>query len=306
MAGSKSFFGLRRGSTKSHTYSVFNGKQVTKDRVESVKNPRSESQMLQRMVLKTAGVAYSKMKQIVDHSFEGKTYGLQSMMAFISANSLAIRECAKACAAGNIPQNSQFEFVEYQSDKLAAGDYIISKGSASPIMVAAVLDNATANKIGIKLLGASNKATTANDLFELLGIAIGDLATVCFIWYDANNGESKFDFMRITALASGDVALTSENYSTYIKVESTLTIDAIAFGTADSPNGITVTVDAAGLSAGGSADGVTIHSVQADGKWLRSNAQFESVTGEGAVASFFEAYSTYPVGNSYVLNGANF
>ena len=34
MATSKTYFGLRHGSTKSHTYSVVNGKQVTKDRVE--------------------------------------------------------------------------------------------------------------------------------------------------------------------------------------------------------------------------------------------------------------------------------
>ena len=33
MAKSKSFFGLRKGSTKSHTYSTLDGQQITKDRV---------------------------------------------------------------------------------------------------------------------------------------------------------------------------------------------------------------------------------------------------------------------------------
>ena len=38
MAKSSGYFGLRRGSTKSHTFSVLNGKQITKDRVEGGNN----------------------------------------------------------------------------------------------------------------------------------------------------------------------------------------------------------------------------------------------------------------------------
>lgn len=37
MAQSKGFFGLRKGSTKSLTFSVLDGKQITKDRVYDVK-----------------------------------------------------------------------------------------------------------------------------------------------------------------------------------------------------------------------------------------------------------------------------
>ena len=40
MATSKGFFGHRRGSTKSFTFSVLNGKQVTREKAEKVKNPR--------------------------------------------------------------------------------------------------------------------------------------------------------------------------------------------------------------------------------------------------------------------------
>ena len=38
MAKSANYFGLRKGSTKSHTFSVVDGKQITKDRVEGCKN----------------------------------------------------------------------------------------------------------------------------------------------------------------------------------------------------------------------------------------------------------------------------
>ena len=46
MAVSQGYYGLRRGSTKSHTYSVVGGKQITKDRVEGGKNPRTLGQIM--------------------------------------------------------------------------------------------------------------------------------------------------------------------------------------------------------------------------------------------------------------------
>lgn len=85
MAISKSFFGLRRGSTKSLTFSIYNGKQVTKDRVAFVKNPNTIAQRLQRMkflamqLLLNAGLG-----DIIDHSWENKKYGSESRQYFSS------------------------------------------------------------------------------------------------------------------------------------------------------------------------------------------------------------------------------
>ena len=64
MAQSKGFFGLRKGSTKSLTFSTLDGKQITKDCVYDVKNPRTESQMRQRMLMTTVGAAYKMLKYI--------------------------------------------------------------------------------------------------------------------------------------------------------------------------------------------------------------------------------------------------
>ena len=64
MAKSEGYFGLRRGSTKSHTFQVSDGKQITKDRVGAPKNPRTIRQMSQRVMIATIGKAYSEMKAI--------------------------------------------------------------------------------------------------------------------------------------------------------------------------------------------------------------------------------------------------
>ena len=86
MAKSKSFFGLRTGSTKSLTFQVYRGQQITKDRVYRVSNPRSEAQMTQRALIPIVAAARSALKGLVDHSFEGVPYGESSLKEFSKQN----------------------------------------------------------------------------------------------------------------------------------------------------------------------------------------------------------------------------
>lgn len=86
MAKSNGFFTLRRGSTKSLTFQVINGKQITKDRVSNVANPKSQKQQYQRAIMATVMAAYSAMKSIVDHSFQGKRKGAENQREFMSRN----------------------------------------------------------------------------------------------------------------------------------------------------------------------------------------------------------------------------
>ena len=86
MAKSKSFFGLRTGSTKSLTFQTYRGLQVTKDRVTSVSNPQTIAQMDQRLLLPMVANARTRLAGLVDHSFEGVPYGYQSLQKFSSMN----------------------------------------------------------------------------------------------------------------------------------------------------------------------------------------------------------------------------
>ena len=82
MAKSDSFFGKRRGSTSSLTFSVLNGKQITKERVTSVRNPKTQYQANQRMVMGAATKFQAALKGILNHSFEGIAYGDASLRYF--------------------------------------------------------------------------------------------------------------------------------------------------------------------------------------------------------------------------------
>ena len=86
MAKSKSFFGLRTGSTKSLTFQVYRGQQITKDRVTRISNPRSEAQMKQRAVIPIVAASRAALKGLVDHSFEGVNYGNDSLKKFSEVN----------------------------------------------------------------------------------------------------------------------------------------------------------------------------------------------------------------------------
>lgn len=86
MAKSSSFFGLRKGSTKSLTFSILDGKQVTKDRVINVRNPQTVAQANQRYKLASLCNSWRMLSGVCDHSFEGIAYGNKSRQKFMSLN----------------------------------------------------------------------------------------------------------------------------------------------------------------------------------------------------------------------------
>ena len=86
MAKSTSFFGLRTGSTKSLTFQVYKGQQITKDRVYRISNPRTEAQMKQRAIIPIVAASRAALKGLVDHSFEGVNYGNDSLKKFSEVN----------------------------------------------------------------------------------------------------------------------------------------------------------------------------------------------------------------------------
>ena len=98
MATSHSFFGIRKGSTKSLTFSEFNGKQVTKDRVSTVKNPKTPAQMAQRACFSTVTTAYRTLSEICDHSFEGVSGKSANRDVFVSRNMELLRSRSNSFA----------------------------------------------------------------------------------------------------------------------------------------------------------------------------------------------------------------
>lgn len=122
MAQSLSFFGNRRGSTKSHTYQVNGGQQITKDRVDEVKNPRTTAQMVHRCCLHTLSDAHAWLKKYVGQFWGGAGAPAASLAAFRKANYPIVREAAES-------NNLRFEFCPYKQTMKPIGRYILAPAS---------------------------------------------------------------------------------------------------------------------------------------------------------------------------------
>lgn len=296
MATSKSFFGKRRGSTKNFTFAVFNGKQVTKEKAEQVKNPRTLAQMRNRMILTTSSAAYAAMKEIVDHSFQGFVYGLQNMSRFQSVNNKLLRANLQAAT-------SQFAYANYGDARVLPGAYVISEGSLAPIPSAMFACAITgANSVAFTLQpGMTAEQLTADAIIGALGLQVGELATLCFLADCGTEAGYKFGFIRLTVKATGSVQLTAQNLVEYFDIESNapVAITSVADGTAV----ITATIDGV-LADGGLCYGC-IHSANENGTWKRSDTTIAIAAGTQLVPTATQAIATYPVGGSRILNNGD-
>lgn len=303
MAQSQTYFGLRRGSTKTQTFSILNGKQITKDRQIGGRNPRTPEMMTQRMVMATASAAYALMKQIVDHSFEGITYGAHTMSEFIRVNAAALRDNINT--AGD-----NFAYNPYRDRAMYPGAYIMSRGTAAPITLPASSDN---GDINVNIFSASTsgpdvlitgpedgEGVTADQVLSIFGCRVGDMATFCLLFSDRIHDGYSFGFLRVRFVKGGSVVLTDANLSEYILFESSHGLQTILSG-----NNIRVRMLVPSFADDVAGAYCCIHSLKAASGWLRSNAtmQFEDRIDISPVAE--SALATYPLGPSYVLNGGD-
>lgn len=290
MAQSKSFFGLRKGSTKSLTFSVYNGKQVTKDRVTVVKNPRTSMQMKQRAIMATAMRAYSAMKEICDHSNEALSYGQKTMNWFVSENANLLRRA--------VPNIS----LSVKNGYAVPNAYIISKGSlscpsfnfdGSSFIVQEHMDT-----LSIKVL---------SDLWKFLGAPnVGDMVTLLILQRDAALGNSAFYWVRFKHLEGDNQKtitiaeeaksifslITAAHYETNI---DNFTDGDIVFDVRYASATFSVELTMDGASAG------LIASRKSDTGWLRSTSYMTM----GATDDYEEAIKTFPTGGEKILNGGN-
>lgn len=284
MAKSSSFFGIRSGSTKNFTFSELHGEQITKERVTRVKNPRTISQMRQRMLMATIGAAYSYLKAIADHSFEGKTVGQQNMSEFMRVNLNKFRDMS-------LDSNAAYAFNAYGDKLVNPMRYILAKGSlpAMPYVINA------SNQITLTYNVAD--ASTAEKVYDAMGIKKGDMVT--FVWVVGNAslvaGVFKYtprqlNIVRLKADKAGAIATPH---------------DAFSFESNHADLDINVNLSAGVLKLASTEAnfGAVILSRQNAGTWLRSNATMVGNKSIIAGISVGNQLATYPIESELILNG---
>lgn len=284
MAQSKGFFGLRKGSTKSLTFSTLDGKQITKDRVYEVKNPRTENQMRQRMLMTTVGAAYKMLKSIADHSFEGFSSGMQCMRQFNSRNLNRFKQAA--AATGSVAFN------EYKDGDINPLPFILASGSLPGFTYNF---DATSN---LEIVGEKEGAdlTTAEGIYAALGVQRNDLITFCTVIGEGatTNGvysykAERFNIVRLYCDKSGAVSKPANAFT----ISTNNDVASIS---------MSIVGNAITIRTGATDFGAVIQSRKNDSGWLRSNAVM--IVADDVISGVKTAnqLATYPVGSELILN----
>lgn len=286
MAKSKGFFGIRTGSTKNFTFSELHGEQITKERVSKVKNPRTISQMRQRMLMATIGAAYSYLKAIADHSFEGKTVGQQNMSEFMRLNLNKFREAS-------LNNSAAYTFNAYQDKLINPMRFILAKGSlpAMPFVI-----NATNQ---IELSYNVTDASTAEKVYEVMGLNKGDMVT--FVWVVGTSSlvggifkytPNRLNIVRLKADKTGAIATPHDAFS-FESNHDDLDININKQG------------DVLKLSSSIANIGAVILSRQSNGTWLRSDAVMAGNKSIYEGVTVGNQLGTYPIESELILNGGD-
>lgn len=181
------FAGEIRGSVGKVTFRKSNGQNLVSQKVTQVANPRSEEQQVQRMKMYTVVKAYSFMKNICDHSFEGATGRNGNMSRFMKLNLPKLRASMNA---SELSINNAFLQMG-QENVIAPNDYQISEGSLECKVIASPLPveiDGFMNEVQVVTLKEGAAYTrdnleniTVKELHELFGCEIGTQITICTI-----------------------------------------------------------------------------------------------------------------------------
>ena len=263
MSKGNMLLGHARGKVGSLVFSRSNGQQVVRARAEVVKNPRTETQLIQRIFLNTVSQAYSKMQPIVDHSFEGVAPGQASMSFFMKKNLDKIRAYVKTQLDDDQSYDDIVAFTALGENYISPNNYIIAKGSLPEVLP--TFTGSTAGKI------ENISANTYEGVINSLGLQRGDQITFITMQGSMATGVD-FHFARVI-LDPINADLTEAPLSTPF-------IDA---GAINKPNGRnegtfnTLEYDVNAIKYSFSAKAVVATAIiisrkNIDGSWKRSNA----------------------------------
>lgn len=162
-------FGYLRGKVGSVSYSVQKGEnsssgkteQVVRALPESVKNPQTASQTMQRMKLAPAQKFYNAFAQLLSNAFEGVAYGNASRQYFMS-----------------LAMSQNGPYVQKGVDRFLPANYPFSRGSLPTVAISPFTGGTTV----IKLEAITEAANPTNaDLANALGVPVDTQITIAVV-----------------------------------------------------------------------------------------------------------------------------
>lgn len=283
MSKGNMLLGHARGKVGDLVFSRVNGQQVTRARAAVVKNPQTEAQMIQRILLNTVVQAYSRMSEICDHSFEGVPNGQKSMNAFMRKNLSALRQYLAAAVADGHQFDDIYAFCPVGVNMFCMNEYVVSTGSLPQVDLESI---SAANGAKIAIVAAGT-IPTYGEIIDQLGLQRGDQLT--FIGQEAyTDSRAAFKFARVILDPRNTDGTEATLDTAFLDGENNVNLpsprnegETISFSFAAGKLGFTF-----GNGMFGAC--VIVSRQRGDGSWLRSNAQIvlDGALPHGLVGSY--------------------
>lgn len=167
-------------------YKGANGETIARKLV-TPKNPNTLAQRYQRVIIKTVNKNYQVLKDLADHSFEGKTMGAQCMARFMQLNARHLRSRAVELQAAGQSLSQFYSFMPLKSEHFTPAAVFISEGSLPQVPVS----------IGASSPYIELPTNTYAGICAKYGLRRGDQLTFVVIARDSQTDENVCRYARI-------------------------------------------------------------------------------------------------------------
>ena len=291
---------MLKGRIGSDVYSVGkDGKgrrqQVVRSLAEQVSNPRTTSQMANRMVMSTVMQAAKYFHDIIDHSFDGTPVGQPSISKFISQNYGVL---AKGTGLYN----------EYQEKGVKMNPYILSKGTLQYnekiFFGQCKFDESSAFGCWGICIQNGEKQITVGQLREIIGGGAEDGYVTCINLYGDSSHPAGYVRYRVNPELADSQNVFDANYdpieNLFVTEGNGGYVRIIVESGANQNMRLQIFLGTGNVNQPDYCG--AIWSKKINGSWKHTSCQLH----EGEEASNYDtALATYPVGTEQFLNGGD-
>ena len=175
------------GKLGNKTYYQSGGKTIGRI-IVTPKNPKTDAQTLQRILVKVVGLLYALLKAICNHSFEGFSNGAKCAERFRSVNLRYLRERATTLQQSGQSLSQFYQFTPLQSDLCTPFAAIISQGQLPKVTVGI-------NAEGGHVAYVNSSSRTYADFVKAWGLQRGDQVT--FVTVQKREGAYEANYARL-------------------------------------------------------------------------------------------------------------
>lgn len=239
------------------------GTQVARLRVRKPRNPRTESQLIQRVIQATASKAYSVLQAICNHAFEGKSSKTQNQSEFMRLNVERDRYRVNVAPMG---WRSLSNFNSRNIVEPLANNYIVASGSLPEMQF-----DGDGQLFTIGGGSGLTEEDTYQQVCDKLGLQRGDQITVFNVTVGDNAEMSDLNAVRII-LEPLDGDMTAKFLGTAGAINKPNEKNEGNFTVAISEGALSIELKKTGGA------GTVIISRYNNGKWLRTTSRLRVIS----------------------------